>query len=78
MFHNAVPPIICRDLKAQNVIMTNDGKIKLIDFDIARVYQPGKGRDTMLMGTQGYAAPEQFGFGQTDAPDRYFIRLGYC
>lgn len=67
MFHNAVPPIICRDLKAQNVIMTNDGKIKLIDFDIARVYQPGKGRDMMLMGTQGYAAPEQFGFGQTDA-----------
>ena len=65
--HNAKMPVICRDLKAENVILTNEGEVKLIDFDIARIYQPGKSKDTVMMGTQGYAAPEQFGFGQTDA-----------
>ena len=65
--HNARSSIICRDLKAENVMITNEGKVKLIDFDIARLYQPGKVKDTMMMGTEGYAAPEQFGFGQTDA-----------
>lgn len=67
LFHNANPSIICRDLKPQNVILTNENEVKLIDFDIARVYQPGKNHDTVMMGTEGYAAPEQFGFGQTDA-----------
>lgn len=67
LFHNANPPIICRDLKPQNVILTNENQVKLIDFDIARIYQPGKNHDTVMMGTEGYAAPEQFGFGQTDA-----------
>ena len=66
-FHEAKPAIVCRDLKPQNIIMTNAGELKLIDFDIARVYCPGKKRDTVMMGTEGYAAPEQFGFGQTDA-----------
>lgn len=65
--HEAEPPIICRDLKTENVILTNEGDVKLIDFDIARIYQPGKVKDTVMMGTEGYAAPEQFGFGQTDA-----------
>lgn len=65
--HEMNPPIICRDLKPQNIIQTNQKEIKLIDFDIARVYQPGKKQDTVIMGTEGYAAPEQFGFGQTDA-----------
>ena len=54
-------------MKAENVILTNEGEVKLVDFDIARIYQPGKSKDTDMMGTQGYAAPEQFGFGQTDA-----------
>lgn len=58
--------IICRDLKAENVMRTEDGKIRLVDFDIARQYQPGQHRDTQLLGTAGYAAPEQFGFRQTD------------
>ena len=65
--HDMNPPIICRDLKPQNIIRTNRKEIKLIDFDIARAYQPGKRQDTVIMGTEGYAAPEQFGFGQTDA-----------
>ncbi len=65
--HHADPPIICRDLKPENVIVTLEGQLKVIDFDIARTYQPGQSKDTVMMGTQGYAAPEQFGFGQTDA-----------
>lgn len=65
--HEADPPIICRDLKAENVMLTADHRIKLVDFNIARHYQPGKHRDTVMMGTEGYAAPEQFGFSQTDA-----------
>ena len=65
--HLADPAIICRDLKAENIMLDNGGNIKIVDFDIARVYQPGKKRDTRLLGTKEYAAPEQFGFGQTDA-----------
>lgn len=64
--HNHQPMIIYRDLKPENIMITSDEKIKLIDFDISRKYQEGKLRDTELLGTAGYAAPEQFGFLQTD------------
>lgn len=65
--HNADPAIICRDLKAANIMITLDKKVKIIDFDIARTYQKGQHCDTEMMGTNGYAAPEQYGFRQTDA-----------
>ena len=65
--HNAEPPIICRDLKAANVMITMDKEVKIIDFDIARTYQKGQHCDTEMMGTKEYAAPEQYGFRQTDA-----------
>lgn len=64
--HRAEPAIIYRDLKAENVMLTNDGDIKLVDFDISREFQEGKSRDTMLLGTAQYAAPEQFGYFQSD------------
>lgn len=64
--HNAENQIICRDLKAANVMISLEGEVKLIDFNIARIYREGKYRDTEIMGTVGYAAPEQFGFFQTD------------
>lgn len=64
--HEANPPIVCRDLKAENIMVTNQGDIKIVDFNIARVYVQGKRRDTVLMGTAEYAAPEQFGYFQTD------------
>ncbi len=65
--HRRQPPIIFRDLKPGNIMIASDGTIKLIDFGIARLFTPGKQRDTVSLGTKGYAAPEQYGKGQTDA-----------
>ena len=58
--------IIHRDIKPSNLFLTNAGKIKLIDFDAARMEKPGKFADTHFIGTPGFAAPEQYGFHQTD------------
>ena len=58
--------IIHRDIKPSNLIL-NGENIKLIDFDAARIFSADKTADTKLLGTKGYAPPEQFGFGQTDS-----------
>lgn len=65
--HTRQPPIIYRDLKPPNVILTPDGVLKLIDFGVARKHKIGKSKDTIAMGSAGYAPPEQYGKGQTDA-----------
>ena len=65
--HALKPPIIFRDMKPSNVMVTNTGLVKLIDFGIARTYKIGKKRDTVAMGSENYAAPEQWGKRQTDA-----------
>jgi serine/threonine protein kinase len=65
--HQQNPPIIFRDLKPANVMVQPDGTLKLIDFGIARFFKPGQNQDTLRLGTPGYAAPEQYGRGQTDA-----------
>ena len=57
--------IIHRDIKPSNLIL-RDGRIRLIDFDAARIFKPDKIADTELLGTKGYAPPEQYGGGQTD------------
>ncbi|HAA25602.1 MAG TPA: serine/threonine protein kinase [Ruminiclostridium sp.] len=65
--HAYVPePVIYRDLKPSNLIVLPDESIKLIDFGSARLYKSGGSDDTVYLGTPGYAAPEQYGFGQTD------------
>ncbi len=64
--HMAGPSIVCRDLKPENIMITLQNHVKIIDFDIARIVSPGKNRDTVVMGTEGFAAPEQFGRRQTD------------
>ena len=65
-FHSYNPPIIHKDVNPSNIMISNDGVLKLIDFDISRIHSKEKKKDTHILGTQGYAAPEQFGFNQTD------------
>ncbi len=64
--HERRPPIIFRDLKPGNIMVTKSGQIKLIDFGIARIFRRDKTHDTQVLGTPGYAPPEQYGKGQTD------------
>ena len=64
--HGQNPPIIHRDVKPENVICSTDSIIKLVDFDIAREFKKAVNRDTAFMGTKEYAAPEQYGYKQTD------------
>ena len=58
--------IVHRDIKPENVMITDDGVVKLIDFDASRVFKDGRSKDTVIIGTAGYAAPEQLGFAQSD------------
>ena len=58
--------VIHRDIKPSNIILGNDGHIKLIDFDAARIKKATVDKDTVFIGTDGFAPPEQFGFTQTD------------
>ncbi len=63
--HTRQPPIIFRDLKPANIMLTAQGHIFLIDFGIARHFKPGQVKDTTALGSTGYAAPEQYGRAQT-------------
>lgn len=70
--------VVHRDIKPENIIITPDGILKLIDFDISRKIVNNKSADTSLLGTAGYAAPEQYGFTQTDErSDIYAIGVIY-
>lgn len=65
--HNLKPnPIIYRDMKPSNIMLTKDNRIKLVDFGIAREYKMDSRNDTAHIGTRGYAAPEQYGLAQSD------------
>ena len=64
--HTLTPPIIHRDLKLSNIILLHDDSLYIVDFDTARYYESGQEEDTQLLGTKEYAAPEQYGFGQSD------------
>lgn len=73
--HSRQPVIIFRDLKPGNILRTPAGKLYLIDFGIARHYQPGQAQDTQRLGSPGYAAPEQYGHAQT-TPQADIYSLG--
>ena len=63
--HSQQPPIIFRDLKPANIMLTADNHVYLIDFGIARHFKLGKAKDTIPLGSKGYAAPEQYGKAQS-------------
>ncbi len=63
--HNHQPPIVFRDLKPSNVMISESGHIYLIDFGIARIFKPGQSHDTVALGSPGFAAPEQYGKAQS-------------
>ncbi|MFT4144449.1 MAG: protein kinase [Mobilitalea sp.] len=65
--HSQKPPIIHRDIKPDNIIIMKDGRLKLIDFGISRRFNDEQNKDTVIMGSQYLAPPEQYGFLQTDA-----------
>lgn len=58
--------IIHRDINPDNLLISTDGVLKILDFDIGRTYKQDRESDTAVLGTAGYAAPEQFGFMQSD------------
>ena len=58
--------IVHRDIKPSNILLSEDGGIRLIDFETARFVRDGKDKDTRYLGTDGFAPPEQYGFSQTD------------
>lgn len=65
--HSQKPAIIYRDMKPANIMLKPEGNLKVIDFGIAREYKEQNLADTTVLGTKGYAPPEQHGSRQTDA-----------
>ena len=63
--HANQPPIIHRDIKPSNIIITEHNHVVLIDFNAAKYVSDNANNDTVLLGTKGYAAPEQYGFGSS-------------
>lgn len=73
--HQQHPPMVHRDLKPSNLILTYDGRLVLVDFNSAKSYHSERSQDTVLFGTAGYAAPEQYGFSPS-APAADIYALG--
>src|SRR5579864_9311281 len=73
--HSRQPPLIFRDVKPDNIMVTPGGRLFLIDFGVARFFQPGKPRDTIAFGSPGFAPPEQYGRAQT-TPQSDLYSLG--
>lgn len=65
-FQNPDEPMIHRDIKPENIVVTPGGEVVFIDFGTMRSYKKDGSRDTFVMGTRGTAAPEQYGYTQTD------------
>ncbi len=64
--HGQDPPVIHRDIKSENIILSDTREIYIVDFGISRRFDNASCRDTQVMGTPSVAPPEQFGYGQTD------------
>ena len=66
LLHSLEPPLVHNDINTSNIMIKDDGSVKLFDFDISRLYRSGASRNTVLFGTEEYAAPEHFGYGQSE------------
>ena len=73
--HALNPPVIHRDIKPSNIILTPYDHVVLIDFNAAKYYNEKAKADTILLGTEGYAAPEQYGFGAS-SPETDIYAIG--
>ena len=65
--HQLPQPVIHRDIKPENILIQENGYLKIVDFNTAKQFEQGKEVDTVIIGTRKYAAPEQFGYRQSDA-----------
>ncbi len=74
--HNNDPPVIIRDIKPSNIIITEDGHLYFIDFTIARYAVKDK-EDTVRMGSPGYAPPEQYRGLSTPQTDIYSLGVTF-
>lgn len=73
--HSQKPRIIHRDIKPSNVMLSSDGTVTLLDFNAAKTESTRQTRDTVLLGTAGFAAPEQYGF-SASSPQTDIYGLG--
>ncbi len=73
--HSLNPPVIHRDIKPSNIIITDSLEVVLLDFNAAKYFSKDETSDTVLIGTHGYAAPEQYGFGSS-SPQTDIYALG--
>ncbi len=73
--HAFNPPVIHRDIKPSNIIISSYNRALLLDFNAAKQFSSDEEQDTVLLGTQGYAAPEQYGFGSS-SPQTDIYSLG--
>lgn len=64
--HKMQPPIIHNDINTSNIMLCDDNRVKLFDFDISRTYKKDSNKNTELFGTEEYASPEHYGYGQSE------------
>lgn len=79
VLHRHQPPIIHRDIKPSNIMRLQDGRVKIFDYDASRITTGEKSKDTILLGTKGYAPPEQYGGRETGVySDIYALGMTMC
>lgn len=66
VLHQMDPPVIHNDINPSNIMVHEDGNVKLFDFDIARTYKKERNQNTILFGIEEYASPEHYGYGQSE------------